>query len=179
MTPGLEKRRRRSPARGAVLIESLIVSTLLITLLICALFFHRLYAAKLRTIREARFLVWQAADSRGCGGANIDLQGIVAEAVAGLGRPIATPSEFQRAAVGAGVAGGGRVAPSFFGGIAQRSKTSSSSATAHEALGGATYSMRAIDTVACNETAASPRGDMLSIFGFAAKNALGGVWRGQ
>lgn len=178
MTPCLAKRRRRSRERGAILVESMIVSTLLITSLICALFFHRLYAAKLRAIREARFLAWQSADSPACGGASIDLPGILREAVVGLGRPTGTPGEFEPPTVRAGVAGSGRVAPSFFGGIAQRSQTSSSSATAHEALGGATYSMRAVDTVACNETPASPRGDMLSIFGFAARNVLGGVWGG-
>jgi hypothetical protein len=160
------------------LVESLIVSMLLMTSLICALFFHRLYAAKLRAIREARFLVWQAANSPGCGGASIDLKGILAEAVAGLGRPLTSAGEFERPGVAAGRAGSSRVAPSFFGAIAQRSQTSSYSATAHEALGGARYSLRAVDTVACNETPASPRGDMLSIFGFAAKNVLGDVWAG-
>jgi hypothetical protein len=177
MTPSLGKGRRRALQRGAILVESLIVSTLLITSIIGGLFFHRVYAAKLRAIREARFLVWQAANSPGCGGANIDLQGILAEAVAGLGRPLGSPDEFAPPTVGAGVAGGGR-APSFFGAITRRSQASSSSATGNEALGAGTYSMRAVDTVACNETPASPRGDMLSIFGFAARNVLGGIWAG-
>jgi hypothetical protein len=170
MTSPFAKCRRRSLERGAVLIESLIVSTLLITSLICALFFHRVYVAKLRAIREARFLVWQAANSPGCGGANIDLKGILAEALSG------SASALERPPVPA--AGASRVAPSFFGAIAQRSQTSSNSVTAPEALGARAYSMRAVDTVACNETPASPRGDMLSIFGFAAKNVLGGAWGG-
>ena len=178
MTAPLGKRKRRALQRGAILVESMIVSTLLITSVIGALFFHRVYAAKLRAIREARFLVWQAANSPGCGGTNIDLQGILAEAVAGLGRPFGSPGEFAGPTVGAGIAGSGRVAPSFFGAIARRSQTSSSSATGNQALGAGTSSMRAVDTVACNESPASPRGDMLSIFGFAAKNVLGGMWGG-
>ena len=170
MTSSFVKRRRRSRERGAILVESLIVSTLLITSLICALFFHRLYAGKLRAIREARFLVWQAANSPSCGGASIDLKGILAEALAGSASAI-EPSPV-------GTAGASRVAPSFFGAIAQRSQTSSSSVAAPGALGAGQYSMRAVDTVACNETPASPRGDMLSVFGFAANNVLGGFWGG-
>ena len=155
------------------MVESLIVSTLLITSLICALFFHRLYTAKLRAIREARFLVWQAANSPGCGGVSIDLKGILAEALAGTR---GSKSELEPPTVGA--AGGSRKAPSFFGAIAQRSQTSSISAPAPEALGAGNYSMRAVDIVACNETPAAPRGDILSIFDFAANNLLAGAWGG-
>ena len=95
MTSPFTKPGRRSLERGAILVESLIVCTLLITSLVCALFFHRLYAAKLRAIREARFLVWQAANSPGCGGSSIDLQAILGQAVTGLGRPLGTPGEFE------------------------------------------------------------------------------------
>lgn len=154
------------------------MSALLITMILGGLFFHRLYAAKLRAIREARFLVWQSANSRGCGGTNIDLQDIVTQAVAGIGRSSGGSGATEPARFRAGVAGGSRVAPSFFGAIAQRSQTNSSRAAAPGSLGGGSYELRASNTVACNETPGAPRGDMLSIFGFAARNVLAGVWGG-
>jgi hypothetical protein len=145
---------------------------MLILTLICGLFFHRLYAAKLRTIREARLQVWQAVNSPGCGGATIDLQAILSQAVSAIsggpidGSEVITP----------GMTGGATVRPAFFGAIAHRSQASSSSVSAHADMGGATYQLNVVDQVACNELVASARGDMLSIFGFAAKNLVGAVW---
>jgi len=51
--------------RGAVAIEALIVSTLLITVLGGGLFLHRAYQTKFRVIREARTAAWEPA-LRGC-----------------------------------------------------------------------------------------------------------------
>ena len=67
MTSVLEIRRRRR-SRGAAAVEALIVCGLLMTCLAGVLFFHRLYAAKLFTIREARRDLWNQA-LPGCNGA--------------------------------------------------------------------------------------------------------------
>jgi hypothetical protein len=158
---------RRSRQRGAILIESLIVCSMLTLMLICGLFFHRLYAAKLRTIREARVQVWQAVNSPGCGGATIDLQAILGQAIANSSAAdVITP----------GTAGGSTERPAFMGAIAHRSQASSSSVSAHADMGGGSYELKVANQVACNEVPASARGDVLSIFGFAAKNLLGAVW---
>ena len=177
MTPTLRTFRRRSQRRGAILVESLIVSSMLILCVIGALFFHRLYAAKFRAIREARFQVWQAANSRACGGPSIDLAVIMREAVGGLGNLSFAPSEWVRAATSPGLAGGTTV-PSFFGGISRRVQANTQTAASNPELGGGGYRLSAQDQLACNEQVSSPRGDMLSIFGFAARNTLGLVWGG-
>jgi hypothetical protein len=177
MSAKLEKLRHRARRRGAVLIESIIVSTVLIICVIGALFFHRLYAAKFRAIREARFQVWQAVNSAGCGGPTIDLHRIMTEAISGIGHGSFAPSGWVRAGVTPGMAGGTTV-PSFFGGVSHRNQGNTQSASSHPALGAGSYRLSAVDQVACNEQVASARGDLLSIFGFAAHNVLGVVWGG-
>ena len=167
---------RRRRQRGAILLESLIVCSLLVTVMICGLFFHRLYAAKLRAVREARFRVWQAADSAGCGGTPIDLRAIVEEAVAGLGRPFGVGSSSVGSGLRAGRVGGVTSAPAFIGAIAHRTQTSAATASSHPAIGGGVYRLSVSNQLACNEQVASPRGDVLSVFGFAARNVIGPVW---
>jgi hypothetical protein len=63
--------RARLRTRGAALVEGLIVAGLLVVCLGCVLFAHRLYSAKLATVRQARLDAWGRA-LPGCGGANID-----------------------------------------------------------------------------------------------------------
>ena len=55
----------RHRQRGAVAIEAIILSSVLITVLGAGLFVHRAYATKFRTIRDARTAAWQPA-LRGC-----------------------------------------------------------------------------------------------------------------
>ncbi len=57
--------RRRRRQRGAALVEALIVSSMLMTMMAGGLFMHRLYAEKLRVMRESRLRAWQPAVS-GC-----------------------------------------------------------------------------------------------------------------
>ena len=175
---GARSRSRRSSQRGAILIESLIVCSLLITVMICGLFLHRLYAAKLRAVREARLRVWQAADSAGCGGTPIDLRAIAEEAVTGLGTPFGAGSGSVGAGLRLGRVGGSTSAPAFLGAIAHRNQTSTASASSHPRIGGGTYRLSVSNQLACNEQVAAPRGDVLSVFGFAARNVIGPVWSG-
>lgn len=66
-TPSRVRTRARRPgARGAVIIEALIVSSMMITILICSLYVHRLYQTKLRVMRESRAQAWRTAIA-GCG----------------------------------------------------------------------------------------------------------------
>jgi hypothetical protein len=73
---------RRRRARGAVAIEALIVSSLLVSVLAAGVFVHRAYATKLRVIREARVAAWQPA-LKGC--ASLPGLSAMAPAVSGLG----------------------------------------------------------------------------------------------
>ena len=175
---GARSRSGRARQRGAILIESLIVCSLLITVMICGLFFHRLYAAKLRAVRDARLRVWQAADSAGCGGRPIDLRAIAEEAVAGLGSPFGAPPSSVGAGLRVGRRGGATSAPGFLGAIAHRNQTSTASASSHPRIGGGTYRLSVSNQLACNEQVAAPRGDVLSVFGFAARNVIGPVLGG-
>lgn len=59
--------RSHARRRGAVMVEGLIVATVLALLLACGVFFHQLYSAKLKTMREARMEAWRTALT-GCAG---------------------------------------------------------------------------------------------------------------
>jgi hypothetical protein len=61
----IQSRQRRA---GAVLVEGLIVACALALFMAACVFAHRLYSAKLSTLREARRLAWMDAMD-GCGGA--------------------------------------------------------------------------------------------------------------
>ena len=62
-----QKARRRRFARGVVLVESLIVIGFTAFMLAAGIFFHRLYANKIYTMREARRKAWSEA-TPGCNG---------------------------------------------------------------------------------------------------------------
>jgi hypothetical protein len=69
---GRSQQRRRSRARhsrGAVYVESIVVSMMLVLLLGGIFFFHKLYAGKLFAMREARAQAWQEAFGGECQGA--------------------------------------------------------------------------------------------------------------
>ena len=63
----MARTRSRRRSRGAVFVEGIIVASTLTLLLTCAVFFHRLYSAKITTMAEAREQAW-AQSLPGCGG---------------------------------------------------------------------------------------------------------------
>jgi hypothetical protein len=67
-----DRLRRVSAARrrrGAVYVESVVVSMMLALMLGGVFFFHKLYAGKLFTLRQARLQAWSTAYGGSCGGA--------------------------------------------------------------------------------------------------------------
>ena len=58
--------KRRRGMRGAVIVEGLIVSSLFITILICAVALHRLFTTQVRMAEEAHLATW-GPSLRGCG----------------------------------------------------------------------------------------------------------------
>src|SRR4051812_21041364 len=76
MKAARKRRSTRRGTRGAILIESVIVITMLAVAMVVLAFFHRLYSAKLATMRVSRLDAWTQA-MPGCGsGAKLDGDGI-------------------------------------------------------------------------------------------------------
>jgi len=89
-TPTAARTRRRSArraSRGAVVIEALIVSGLIITVLICGVALFRVYASKVNVMRDAREATWTPALA-GCGpGPSVGAVARAAELPSGEGPP--------------------------------------------------------------------------------------------
>lgn len=58
--------RERRLARGAVMVEAVIVTGMIVTVLICGIALFRVYASKINVTRDARFATWKPALD-GCG----------------------------------------------------------------------------------------------------------------
>ena len=58
--PLLVRLKARRHARGAVLVEGIIVSSMLITLMAGGLFLHHLYVAQIKALEDARLAAWSA-----------------------------------------------------------------------------------------------------------------------
>src|SRR5690349_8171441 len=61
----LKLRRQRRSSRGAALVEAIIVSIMLMTMMAGGLFFHRLYEAQHIAIERARLEAWTRSN-KGC-----------------------------------------------------------------------------------------------------------------
>src|SRR4051812_48264526 len=146
------KARRR--ARGAVLVEGIIVSSMLITMMAGGLFLHRLYAAQIKALENARLAAWSQA-LQGCS-SGIDLAGIWQEA-GESSAPLDVDTDS---------------APSFFGTVSHTSGSASETATADARVSDKTYTLSARDTVACNEVPQNPRGDAISLIGYISANVI-------
>jgi hypothetical protein len=150
----VSQRKARKSARGAVLVEGIIVSSLLMTLMAGGLFLHHLYVAQLKALGDARLAVWSQA-LHGCS-SGVDLAGIWHDA-----GESAAPIDVDTDS-----------APSFFGTVSHTSGSASETASAHERAGGASYTLSANDTVACNEIPQNPRGDAISLIGYISANVI-------
>jgi len=146
----------RKSTRGAVLVEGIIVSSLLMTMMACGLFLHHLYVAQINALENARRAAWSES-LRGCS-SGIDIIGIWHQV--GVGR---SSSQLEVDT---------EVVPGFFGSVSHTSGSASATATAHERAGGASYTLSANDTVACNEVVQNPRGDALSLVGYISANVI-------
>jgi len=150
----LARSKRRRSARGAALVEGVIVSSLLMTLMAGGLFLHHLYLAQIKAIERARLAAWSQA-LHGCN-SSVDLAGIWRDA-GESSAPMDVDTEST---------------PSFFGAVGHESGRASETATAHARAGGKSYTQRIEDSVACNEIAQDARGDVLSLVGYITANVI-------
>ena len=141
-------------ARGAVLVEGIIVSSMLITLMAGGWFLHRLYVGQIKALQDARLAAWSQA-LQGCN-SGVDLGGIWHEA-GESSAPLDVDTDS---------------APSFFGTVSHTRGSASETATADARVGGKTYMLSAEDSVACNEVPQNERGDAISLIGYISANLI-------
>jgi hypothetical protein len=138
--------------RGAIFVEAIIVSSMLMTMLAGAIFFHRLYSAKILASREARLAAWQEAEA-GCASR------------LGVGQIFNLININNCADETCSVGGLDTQTDEGPNWLEMGAKTSeiSHTATAHARAGGNQYSMRSKIRVICNESRQNDRGDLASI----------------
>jgi hypothetical protein len=146
--------KHRRFARGAALVEGIVVVSLLMSLMAGGLFLHHLYLAQMKALGDARLAAWSQA-LQGCN-SGVNLGGIWSDA-----GESAAPLDVDTES-----------APSFFGVVSHTSGSARETASAHERAGGKSYTLSASDTVACNEVPQNERGDVLSLVGYISKNLI-------
>lgn len=150
----LQRLESRRHARGAALVEGIIVTSMLMTMMAGGLFLHHLYLAQMKAIADARLAAWSQA-LKGCN-SGVDLGAIWSEA-GESSAPIDVDTDS---------------APAFFGAVSHNSGSASESATPHERVGSKSYKMTFSDSVACDEVPQSQRGDVISLIGYVSSNVI-------
>ena len=146
--------KRRGRARGAALVEGIIITSMLMTLMAGGLFLHHLYLAQLKALGDARLATWSQA-LQGCN-SGVDLSGVWRDA-GESSAPIDVDTDS---------------APSFFGTVSHNVGSASDTAIAHARAGGKSYTLTVTDTVACNEVPQNERGDVISLIGYITANVI-------
>jgi hypothetical protein len=143
--------------RGAIFVEAIIVCSMLMTMLAGAIFFHRMYSAKIRAIREARLAAWQASEA-GCP-SKFGIGQIFNLSTANM---TAINSCTDDSCTVGGLNTSSEAGPDW---LESGAKTGDvvHTVTAHERAGGQVHSMRAHNRVICNESRQNARGDLASI----------------
>lgn len=144
----------RTRARGAALVEGIVVTSMLMTLMAGGLFLHHMYLAQMKAIGDARLAAWSQA-LQGCN-SGVDLGGIWSEA-GESSAPIDVDTDS---------------AASFFGAVSHTSGSASERATADARVGGMSFTMKTTNSVACNEVPQNQRGDVLSLVGYITANII-------
>lgn len=139
--------------RGAVLVEAIIVSSMLMIFMASGLFLHRLYVAQHKAIEEARLAAWSQA-MQGCSGA-VDLNSVWQGAGA-TEMPVDVDTDS---------------APGFFGAVSHTSGSASKTASAHARAGGGSYTLSSSSSVACNEIPQQGR-NVANLVGYITSNII-------
>jgi hypothetical protein len=138
--------------RGAIFVEAVIVSLLLMIFFAGAVFFHRMYNAKIQAVRQARLMAWQAAEE-GCPSAF---------GVGQLFNLIAIDRCTDETCSVGGLDTETDETPPWLE-LGAKTSDVAHSVTADRLVGGRTHSMRAHNRVICNERRQNERGDLASI----------------
>ncbi|MET0793504.1 MAG: hypothetical protein ABW061_18425 [Polyangiaceae bacterium] len=144
----LECRRR---GRGAVLVEGIIVIVMLMIMMASALFFHRLYAMKLETMRTSRAAAWNKA-LPGCNSA-VELVALwqavgVANAASG--------DAFD------GLNEDSNDVPKWME-VGRQADVKTVTVTEDQVIGGKSFNVKTVNSVVCNEKGDDTRGDIIGV----------------
>ncbi len=135
------------------MVEAIIVSGLLVTMMGAGLFLHRVYAAKHRALQDARLAAW--LKSNDCHSA-IDM-GAVWTQTGLAGEPMDVETQSL---------------PGFFGAVGHTTGSASHQAAANSRGAGGDRTLSASHTVACNEVSQDKRGDAASLLGYMTSNLV-------
>jgi hypothetical protein len=138
--------------RGAIFVEAIIVSSMLIVMFASAVFFHALYASKMRATREARLAAWQQAEE-GCPSTF---------GVAQLFNLISIDNCADESCSVGGLSTQSDTGPDWLE-IGAKTGEMTRTVTADQAIDGRSYTVRAYNRVICNERPQNERGDLASI----------------
>ncbi len=147
----LARSQRRRRSRGAVLVEGIVVSGMLMLMMAGALFFHRLYAVKLQTMRSSRVAAWNKA-LPGCNSA-IELVALwqavgVANAASG--------DAFD------GLNEDSNDVPRWME-VGRQADVKSMTVTEDQVIGGHSFNVKTTNSVVCNEKGDDTRGDIIGV----------------
>lgn len=145
VSAALARIRARRRGRGAILVESVIVIAMLTLMMASALFFHSLYAQKLKTQRESRAAAWGKA-LPGCNSA-IELVAVwqavgLADAALDLNEDSTTPPTWMS--------------------VGRQEDVTSKTVTADRLVGGS-YTVKTTNSIVCNEKGDDKRGDVIAV----------------
>ncbi len=141
----LARLRARRKGRGAIFVESIIVIAMLTLMMASALFFHGLYARKLKTMRESRAAAWEKS-LPGCNSA-VELVAVwqavgLVDSISGLNEDSDTAPEWMS--------------------VGRQEDTKSVTVTADKLVGG-TYNLKTTNSIVCNEKGDDHRGDIIAV----------------
>lgn len=147
----LERLRARRRSRGAVLVEGAIVIAMLMIMMASALFFHRLYAMKLATMRQSRAAAWS-------------------KALPGCNSAIGLAALWQAVGLTNAAAGGAfdglnedsNDVPMWMS-VGRESDVKTETVSADKVIGGKAFDLRTVNSVVCNEKGDDERGDIIGI----------------
>ncbi len=146
----LTRLRARRKGRGAVLVEGIIVSSMLMLMMASALFFNSLYSQKLKTMRVSRAAAWEKA-LPGCNSA--------VELVA-LWQAVGVADAASGGALD-GLNDDSTNAPEWLS-VGRQMDSESATVTADRLVGGS-YNVATRNSVVCNEKGDDHRGDIIAV----------------
>ena len=147
----LRRLQRRRRSRGAVLVEGIIVSAMLMTMMASALFFHRLYAVKLQTMRTSRAAAW----SKALPGCNSAVELVALWQAVGVANA-ASGDAFD------GLNEDSNDVPQWMS-VGRQSDVKNETVTTDSVIGGKSFDLKTVNSVVCNEKGDDTRGDIIGV----------------
>ena len=147
----LARLQRRQRSRGAVLVEGIIVIAMLMIMMASALFFHRLYATKLATMRLSRAAAW----SKALPGCNSAVELVALWQAVGVANA-ASGDTFD------GLNEDSNDVPKWME-VGRQADVKTATLKEDQIIGSKTYDLKTVNSVVCNEKGDDTRGDIIGV----------------